>query len=173
MFATLIEKYLGWIIVGAFALVVAFAGLQTIRLAESEAAIDRQKSVFDKAYAEQALNLAKAEKKARDTEAAMNTKVATITKEKNDEIKADADRYGRIISGLQDRARRPAASTDGVPKNPTDGERGTGAGLYREDSEFLVGEAAESNRRRTALAACYKQYDEIERAYKEFAKRLQ
>lgn len=41
------------------------------------------------------------------------------------------------------------------------GQGGTGATLFAEDAEFLIGEAARADKLRTALEACYKQYDEV------------
>lgn len=166
MLADLIKKYLWWGIALAFMAVVAIAGMQTIRLAESKAANATQKSAFETARRLQADKLAVAEKKARDVEYTMNQNVAKITKEKTDELAKNTASYERVIRGLQNRARRPSPVASGGPSPTVTCERGTGAGLYREDGEFLAGEAAESNRRKIALAACYKQYDEVEEMFK-------
>lgn len=66
------------------------------------------------------------------------------------------------LSGeLRKRPQRPSGGN--LPNNPGIGKvvsGCTGAGLYGQDAEFLVGEAATAARLRIALKACYNQYDQ-------------
>jgi len=91
-------------------------------------------------------------------------KTEVANKEKTREQIAAADRRAAlVIAGLRNRADRPAAAD--VPKGdkPADAGEGaggcTGAGLYRPDGEFLVGESARANVLRIALQSCYRSYD--------------
>lgn len=76
----------------------------------------------------------------------------------------------RIIAGLRNRPSRPAPSP-ASPIDPAPAEPAascTGATLYREDGEFLAGEAARAERILSELGACQKQYGDAEIALKRF-----
>lgn len=150
-----------WVYAIAIVALMAVAGLQTVRLANSHTENAKQESEFNKAIAKQSQDLAATQKAARDTESNWSLKAAKITQEKNDAIKSNSSRYQSIIDGLRNRTARPSTGTSTMPQTACNCKSGTGAGLYREDSEFLAGEAAESNRRRTELESCYRQYDTI------------
>ena len=75
--------------------------------------------------------------------------------QKDAQIKAINNQLVDAISELRKRTSR----TD----KTTNGQGGTGATLFAEDSEFLVREAARADQIRTGLEACYKQYDSISR----------
>lgn len=65
------------------------------------------------------------------------------------------------VDGLRDRASRPPASAANVPSVASSGPTGcrtTGAGLYREDGEFLIGEATTASRRAAYIAQCFTAY---------------
>lgn len=76
----------------------------------------------------------------------------------------------RIIAGLRKRASRPAPSpagtVDPAPVEPA--QSCTGASLYRQDGEFLAGEAARADRILSELESCQKQYGDAEIALKRF-----
>lgn len=155
------KSYLWWIIGIAFALLLTAYGVQTVRLANVKADYSKLESTHSKAISDQQIARADAESAARAKENGWTTYVAALTKVKNDEIKNDAVRFQSVIDGLRSRPDRPATGTGGMPKTAADGKIGTGAGLYREDGEFLAREAARANAIRSALAVCYKQYDAI------------
>lgn len=65
-------------------------------------------------------------------------------KDKDDLQKADSIRYQRIIDGLRSRPRR-SETVVSSPDSTSSPCSNTGAGLSREDSEFLAGEASTAN----------------------------
>lgn len=142
---------------------IALAGLQTVRLANEQA--DHQKTIST--YATERTKAAEALTKATDERRALENRIATaieLNREKDrDQIAALTRRADALARSLRDRPDRPIA-TD-VPQGGdaaaagTAAGVGTGLGLYRQDGEFLVGEAARANRLRIALAACYRDYE--------------
>lgn len=145
------------------ALALGLAGLQTVRLANEQA--DHQKTIST--YATERTNAAEALAKATDERRALESRIATaihLNREKDrDQIAALNRRANALAASLRDRADRPAATDmpqGGDPATAGQGAGlGTGLGLYRQDGEFLVGEAARANRLRVALAACYRDYE--------------
>lgn len=146
-----------------FAVVLGLAGLQTVRLADEQA--DHAKTVAT--YATQRTNAAEALTTAIGERRALENRIATaihLNREKDrDQITALTRRADALAVSLRDRANRPVATDvpqggDTAPAGTAAGV-GTGLGLYRQDGEFLVGEAARANRLRIALAACYRDYE--------------
>lgn len=94
----------------------------------------------------------------RDKEAELQAGMDKLRKEKNNEL-ARLNRHVRALSdSLRDRPERPA-----VPASASagDGASGcTGAGLYKPDGEFLVGESARADTLRLALITCQKAYQD-------------
>lgn len=78
-----------------------------------------------------------------------------IEKEKNDQINAINSKLADALVQLRNRPSRPQTETTSVAAC------GTGATLYAEDGEFLIREAARADQIRSALQACYNQYDSI------------
>lgn len=93
------------------------------------------------------------ETQTRQKEAQQQTIADQIEKDKNAQIKAINDQLVNAISELRKRPNRP--------ENTSIGQSGTGATLYAEDAEFLIREASRADTIRTALDACYKQYESI------------
>lgn len=82
------------------------------------------------------------------------------------EITAISTQRDRALDELRKRPSRPTpgATTGnaGVPTDPSAGQAPagcTGAGLFREDGEFLVRESARANTIRAALSSCYAAVD--------------
>lgn len=70
----------------------------------------------------------------------------------------------RVLLSVQNRPARPPAPVPGAsaPARTDSGGLGaTGAQLYREDSQFLIGEAARADEIRLALTACTAQYEAV------------
>jgi len=82
---------------------------------------------------------------------------------------------GDLLRSLQARSARPPAAPDtGSSSLPSGGPRyATGAELYREDSEFLVREAARADQIRLALHTCTQQYRAVEAAVAASARAVQ
>jgi len=88
--------------------------------------------------------------------------------EKDREIHNLNKRNAAIISSLQSRPQRttsdPITDTKVTAPEPT-GTGSTGQQLFREDAEFLIGEAAAADILRKALEMCIRSYDEVREAY--------
>lgn len=95
----------------------------------------------------------KAEKTIRDKEHAYQADADQIRKDKDAQIKVINNQLVDAISELRKRPSRTAEASNGQSCN--------GAGLFAEDAEFLVREAARADEIRVALSACYKQYDSV------------
>lgn len=78
-----------------------------------------------------------------------------IEKVKNDQISIVNTKLAAALVLLRQRPDRPAIETTNVTAY------GTGASLYAEDGGFLIGEAARADKLRSALEACYAQYDSL------------
>ena len=79
--------------------------------------------------------------------------VDQIRRQKDAQIEAINTELAGAVNELRKRPKRPAKAVNG--------SCGTGATLYADDAEFLIREAARADKIRTALGACYKQYDSI------------
>jgi len=73
--------------------------------------------------------------------------------EKEDEIRSINARHASIVSSLQQRPTREQSPTLPVVSS---GARSTGKQLFREDAEFLIGEATRAEILKQALLECRK-----------------
>ena len=105
-------------------------------------------SRFDRYKADQVLET----QKLKDEHQAAADK---IEKDKNDQINAINTKLSNALVELRNRPSRPKSEATNASTC------GTGATLYAEDAEFLIREASRADTIRTALDACYKQYDEV------------
>ena len=103
--------------------------------------------------------LLQAEQRARDLEREHSARVAVIVEESQREKDQLVARANRLAASLRNRPQR----TDPVPESGSSPVACTGAGLYREDGEFLAGEAARANQLRADLKRCQALYDEAVR----------
>lgn len=76
--------------------------------------------------------------------------------ESNAQIKSLNVTLGSAIAGLSNRPSRGDAGS--VPGNPTAGAGCTGAGLFKQDGEFLARESARADKLRIDLQACQAAY---------------
>lgn len=95
--------------------------------------------------------------------AALRQRVAELTQEEADASSRLDRMYRDVLRSVSDRRSRPvppAAGADTTAPRPVPGtdRLGTGAELYREDAEFLAGEAARADQIRLALVTCRTQY---------------
>lgn len=90
----------------------------------------------------------------RQKEAENQTKTDEIRKAKDATIANINNQLVNAISELRKRPSRPAEISD-------NGQSCSGRSLYSEDSIFLTREAARADIIRTALEACYNQYDSV------------
>ena len=104
------------------------------------------------AYKLEAYKVAQA-KAVHDKEVQSQADADKIRKEKDAQINAINNQLADALISLRQRPSRGESSNNG--------QSGTGLSLSAEDSTFLVREAARADQLRTALDACYKQYDAI------------
>jgi len=93
------------------------------------------------------------EAETRQKEAEQQAATDQIRKDKDAQITAINSQLADALIQLRNRPSRAQATNNG--------QNGTGSTLFAEDAEFLVREATRADTIRTALDACYKQYDEI------------
>ena len=91
---------------------------------------------------------------AREKEHQMQDATDQIRKDKDAQIDAINNQLANALIELRNRPSRANQSSN-------NGQNGTGSTLFAEDAEFLIREATRADQIRTALNACYKQYDEI------------
>ena len=125
-----------------------YAGLTVIALAGVGYG-RHEHNVFEEYKAEEIKN-------AREKEHQMQDATDQIRKDKDAQINAINNQLANALIELRSRPSRTNQSSN-------NGQSGTGATLFAEDAEFLIGEAARADTIRTALDACYKQYDEVTR----------
>lgn len=117
-------------------------------------------SAWDKERAQAAVDLAAAQEKVRKTEFAMNDAAAKYARDKYDALRALNDRHRALVDSLRERAPRAVAGQmPGSAGAAESAREGTGAGLHREDAEFLAGEAARADEIRAELLSCYQHYE--------------
>ena len=102
---------------------------------------------------EQAEQIAR-QKAIKDQESANLAAADKIRKDKNAQINAINNQLADALIKLRNRTSR----NDNQANN---GQGATGMSLSAEDATFLIREAARADGLRTALEACYKQYDEV------------
>ena len=96
-----------------------------------------------------------AQEKAIQQKIAQNqTATDQIRKDKDAQIQSINDQLANALVQLRSRPSRNQYSTN-------NGQDGTGRSLSAEDAEFLIREATRADQIRTALDACYKQYDSV------------
>jgi len=78
-----------------------------------------------------------------------------IEKDKNDQINVINTQLANALVELRNRPSRPKSEATNASTC------GTGATLYAEDGSFLIGESARADKLRSALQACYEQYDSL------------
>lgn len=84
-------------------------------------------------------------------------KLTEQLKDKEDAIKSINKRHATIVSGLRQRTERPITvpTVKEASSAPVcTGTGSTGEQLYRQDAEFLIGEAAKADILREALKTC-------------------
>ena len=89
----------------------------------------------------------------RAKEAAQQAATDQIRKDKDAQINAINNQLANALIELRNRPSRTQITNNG--------QSGTGLSLSAEDSTFLEWEAARADKLRTALEACYKQYDMV------------
>jgi len=123
-----------------------YAGLTVIALAGVGYG-RHEHNIFEEYKAEEIKN-------AREKEHQLQDATDQIRKDKDAQINSINNQLADALVQLRSRTSR----NDKVSNN---GQSGTGATLFVEDAIFLEREAARADTLRSALDACYKQYDKI------------
>lgn len=145
-----------WKLIG-IGLLAIFAGVQTLRLAWTQTALEK---ISARIKVMEAITT-ETDKRWRATENTWRVNTASIKKERDDEYKAIAAERDAALAELRNRPRRPAPGTTESTTNGQAASGCTGARLFGDDAEFLIREAARADTTRIALKACYKQYDMV------------
>ncbi|MDN8617888.1 hypothetical protein [Variovorax ginsengisoli] len=147
----------------AFAAVLAFAGLQTVRVAggKTELAEERRERAEETTERERIARRATERNRQIEQE---RTALATAQEKAKDEQILNIDaRLRDALGQLSERPDRPAGS-GGAAGNPPAQAACTGAGLYRPDAAFLIGEAAAAARVAAERDYCHERYDGLSSA---------
>lgn len=114
---------------------------------------------WDAEKATTAILHAQAVQKAREKENALQATADQLRRDKDEEIRSLNASAAALADSLRNRAVRPSG---GLSKAASTGQGScTGAELYREDGEFLIGLAKEADEIRIAYLQCAKQYEAL------------
>lgn len=119
---------------------------------------------WDKEKTEQYEAYAEAQETARVREQNLQIQADRLREDKDNEIRNLNARATALANSLRDRPSRstPAPSTvSSTTSTSCPAVVCTGAGLSKEDGEFLAGEAARADEARTLLKQCYEQYNAL------------
>ena len=106
----------------------------------------------------------KALRESIDKQQALQLGADQLRLEKDRETRELAARNTALVNSLRSRPERPTTAAGAVSDTAeSGGSRAacTGAGLSRQDAEFLAGEAARGDEARLALKQCYAQYEAV------------
>lgn len=151
-----------WLILG-FVLAVAAAGGAGLYQGH-ELGVAEVQQKWDRERAAQLAEHAAAQAAAREKEQELQASADLLRKDKDREIRDLNARTAALTNSLRDRPSRPTAETSTVSSTASAGcapSSCTGAGLSREDAQFLAGEAARADELRASLKQCYAQYQAI------------
>ena len=151
-----------WLILG-FVLAVAAAGGAGLYKGHDLGMAEVQQK-WDRERATQEAEHAAAQAAAREKEQELQANADQLRKEKDREIRDLNARAAALTNSLRDRPTRPTAEASALPSTASAGcapASCTGAGLSREDAEFLAREAARADELRSSLRQCLAQYQAI------------
>lgn len=151
-----------WVIILSLLSGMFFWHKYEVRVAVNEYAVTHKLE-----YAKELTRLTEANLKAKDE---LATKVKVLKENKDAEIKTINARYTSIITGMQHRPSRQESQGNSTnsTSNPESPKATTGAGLYKEDANFLAGYARDTERLKIELIQCYKQYDDVKTTVNNF-----
>lgn len=158
MILEFLRKYLTAIELALIALMLAFGVFQTIRLEQARSTISGLHAQAATLQAQRERQRADDERYARAVEGQLRDTAAAIQKESDEAQRTLRARADALSRELLHRPERPAPGSQAAAAAGPPGS-GTGAGLYRGDSEFLVRLAASAD----AVAA---ERDECRRIYR-------
>lgn len=118
---------------------------------------------WDQERIKQETEYAAAQAAAREKEQELQRSADSLRKEKDREIRDLNARASSLTNSLRDRQARAAqgSSVPGAAGTGSATASCTGAGLSREDAQFLAGEATRADELRVALKQCIAQYQAV------------
>jgi len=132
-------------------ILLALLGVQTMR-------IDRAHRQYAELQAQYAEASRKAEADARATERKWHDHAAELGATKDEQIRDIGSKLDAALASLRDRPSRPIGN---VPSTSTACKGGTGAGLYRDDGEFLARLASRAATIAAERDYCYARYNDL------------
>ena len=151
-----------WMILG-FVLAVAAAGGAGLYQGHELGMAEVQQK-WDKEKTEQYAAYSAAQEAARQKEQELQASADQIRQEKDREIRNLNARATALTNSLRDRPSRSTAEASAMPSTACAGPVATvctGAGLSKEDGEFLAREAARGDELRSLLKQCRDQYEAV------------
>ncbi len=147
---------LNWRLWAAGALTVLLAGTHWRAYTQGKKTVMDEWNAEKQSIAEQSFKLAE---QATRVTVGLQANADTLRKTKNAEIdKLGAD-LARALDGLRDRPARPGAGRVPIDAGAGPATGCTGAGLYDQDAEFSLREAARANKMKANLAQCQDLYN--------------
>lgn len=149
---------LNWRVIAGLILTVLLAGSHWKAYHMGGASVQAKWNAESLSVAKQSLRLSE---EATRTTTNLEAAADQLKGNKNAQIRTLDARVAELTGQLRDRPERPregdlpaSAIAGAVPSC-------TGAGLYRSDAEFLIGEAARAKRLQLDLAQCQAQYNKV------------
>lgn len=105
-------------------------------------------------------------------ESELKDKIRKVEDDKQIQKAIDADRINSLVASLRNRPERRDSESN-LPRDSCNCEStqgSTGAGLYKEDGIFLIGEASRANSIKLELLSCYDKYDKVKETLDKFRK---
>lgn len=103
-------------------------------------------------------------------ESELKDQIRKVEDDKQIQKAIDADRINDLVASLHNRPERRASESN-LPGDSCNCETpagSTGAGLYKEDGIFLIGEASRAESIKQELMSCYEQYDAVRDSLNKF-----
>ena len=171
------KLYQGAILVMGVSLVGLFIHVKTLEAEKFEAISEK-----DKVVADHNVKLAAMEKKLRKSDElvssaseTLSTTISDLEVKRNEQVNKIRTSSDTVIASLKLRASRPTGSptkpgqANQYSNNESDA---TGASLFRQDAEFLVGEATRADFQREALKTCYSDWDSLVKTVKDLNSKI-
>ena len=162
-----------WVTVAVAVAAAASIGAFALRNASLKLQLEKQATGFAIERAKAAEENQRMSERLRATENRVIEAFAKGRESADVEIKNLTARNSELIASLRERSSRPPAETPkpdagAAPQSCPPGA--TGAQLYREDGEFLVGEATLAAETQVELRACVRDFNSLRNAVSELTK---
>lgn len=143
------------------ALLLGLLGLQTLRVSRGQAELAAERQDRAEETVERERIARRATERNRQIEQARTAAAAALERQKDEAIQNLDARLRDALGRLSDRPERPAGG-GAAASNPAPAPACTGAGLYRPDAAFLIGEAAAAARIAVERDACHDRYESLD-----------